>query len=77
MLENVELGFIYHEPNDVRESSDDSPAYEYQLKQRLQWQRHRLPPTVRISRAERTFAGNSATNSNVRHTAAALGVDGE
>jgi|HubBroStandDraft_6_1064221.scaffolds.fasta_scaffold28093_4 hypothetical protein len=31
MLENVEPGFIYYEPNDVRESSDDSPAYEYQL----------------------------------------------
>jgi hypothetical protein len=31
MLENVEPGFIYHEPNDVRESSDDSPVYEYQL----------------------------------------------
>jgi hypothetical protein len=31
MLENVEPGFIYYEPNDVRESSDDSPAHEYQL----------------------------------------------
>jgi hypothetical protein len=53
MLENVERGFIYHEPNDVRESSDDSPVYEYQLQQRLQWQRHRLPATNRQDFASR------------------------
>ena len=73
MLENVELGFIYQEPNDVRESSDDSPAYEYQRSSASNGNGVAcLPPTVRISRAARTFAGNSATNSNVRHTAAAL-----